>query len=214
MTKATVAHSGLTRKYSKEMPDGSWESAEATFFFEEDVPEGVNKDSHGAGLRASVKAQIDAEMSRQKEEIEELARKLIAPTSAAEEFAEEVGTIAVGPIKEEIIRAAEEKPPMPEEEVRTPIDAEGNELKVFKVQSMEVALTSGGDKFLKVFGGPWKRPWVPAWRQAAELLFDDIESMDLGVIGPPYPLHALVKMGEYKGRPSPDSIDHWKRIDG
>ena len=86
-------------------------------------------------------------------------------------------------------------------------------MKAFKVQSLEVAETAGGDKFLKVFGGPWKRPWIPAWGEVANSLFTDVEKMDLGVIGPPWPVEALVKMGEYKGRPSPDTVVEWRKIE-
>lgn len=217
MAKVTVA---LSRKWSAEIIPNVWETAEASFAIEDEPPEGVNRQSHAAAMRAEVKANVDAEMKRQKDEIrKEYSRP------AAEAFAEEVGgeieySTAPGrsldvpnqPAKEVV--PAEEKPPLPVEETRTPIDDAGDELRVFQVQSFEVARTEDGrgDAYLKVFGGPWKRPWIPAWGEVANALFDDVEKMDLGVIGPPYPLNAFVQMGEYKGRPSPQSVVRWERI--
>ena len=213
----------LTRKASIEMPSGNWESFEVSFAIEDEVPSGTNKESFAAGLNSYVKAVVDAAMEVQ---MGDMRKKLLLPSgSAAEEFAEEVGgEVNYNAPAKEKVPLSEEKPPMPSEdistqtgpaiveEVRTPIDDEGNELKAFKVQSLEVAETAGGDKFLKVFGGPWKRPWIPAWGEVANSLFGDVEKMDLGVIGPPWPVEALVKMGEYKGRPSPDTVVEWRKI--
>ena len=234
MPKVSVS---LTRKASIEMPSGNWESFEVSFAIEDEVPSGTNKESFAAGLNSYVKAVVDAAMEVQ---MNDMRKKLLLPSPAdegslAEEFAEEVGGEVnynepakdkapppeeKPPLPEDYRSGgvdynapAKEKPPVPQEEIRTPIDDEGNELKAFKVQSLEVAETAGGDKFLKVFGGPWKRPWIPAWGEVANSLFGDVEKMDLGVIGPPWPVEALVKMGEYKGRPSPDTVVEWKRIE-
>ena len=231
MAKLTAS---LTRKFSVELTDGQWESAEASFSFEEDVDQAEPKESKEdyaariseitSSIRAFVKAQVDAEMKRQKEEV------LGNPIEA---FAEEVGGEAkrYPPAEDATIlvsdtRPKEEKPPLPAggreaepapgEIVRTPLtDNQAS----FKVRWFEVAKTANGDKYLKCFGkGDWKREWVPAWSDVAELLFGDIEDMDTGELQPPYPLEATVEMGEYKNpksgktSPSPQKVVEWTRV--
>ena len=229
MTKVTVA---LSRKVS----DGAYGSFSATIGLEDEVPSGTNRDSFATGLRVWCKAFLDETLGDLREEY--LAASGAVDESIEEKFQENI-ELAVGGSDLRMRAAAfaqqaEEKPPLPSayeksvlvggresepapgEEVRTPLDEAGNELRSFQVQSFEVAETSGGDKFLKVFGGPWKRPWIPAWKDVAEELsgFQDIDEMDLQVYGPPFPVKAFVKMGEYKGRPSPDQVVSWERIGG
>ena len=232
MTKTTAS---LTRKASIEMPSGNWESFEVSFAIEDEVPSGTNKESFAAGLNSYVKAVVDAAMEVQ---MNDMRKKLLLPSPAdegslAEEFAEEVGgEVNYNEPAKEKVPLSEEKPPLPVEEknlvrnsewpdepafkkeVRTPIDDEGNELKTFIVKSIEIAETAGGDKYGKVYGGPWKRAWVPAWGNVMEDLFGKIDDMDLSMVKPPYPVIAYVKMGEYKNRPSPESIVEWRRIEG
>jgi hypothetical protein len=98
--------------------------------------------------------------------------------------------------------------------VRTPV-AEGQA--TFKVRWLEVAKTKGGDNYLKCYGkGSWKREWVPAWSDVAELLFGDIADMDEGELQPPYPLEATVTMkdDEYKGKKfrTADKVIEWTRV--
>ncbi len=58
---------------------------------------------------------------------------------------------------------------------------------------------------------------MPAWSDVAELLFGDIEDMDLGVVLPPYDLDAVVQMkdDEWKGRKfvGPDKVIEWERVE-
>ena len=226
MTKTTAS---LTRKASIEMPSGNWESFEVSFAIEDEVPSGTNKESFAAGLNSYVKAVVDAAMEVQ---MGDMRKKLLLPSPAdegslAEEFAEEVGgKVNYNEPAKEKVPPPEEKPPMPtepqggrgtepapKEEVRNPIDDEGNELKTFVVKSIEIAETAGGDKYGKVYGGPWKRACVTAWGDVMESLYGRIGDMDLGMVDPPYPVMAYVKMGEYKNRPSPESVVEWRRIE-
>ncbi len=231
MAKLTAS---LTRKFSVELTDGQWESAEASCSeedtFREYLPHVAEPESEEeyreakarfhAAMRAEVKAQVDAEMKRQRDEV---LGDGYAAQSVAEAFADEAGAKAEYTPAEESkppqpsapLPPTEEQPPLPSEEVvRTPI-AEGQA--TFKVRYFEVAETSGGDKYLRCYGrGSWKREWVPAWSDVAELLFDDIESMDLGEIQTPYPLEATVMMKDdtYKGKKfrTADKVVEWTRV--
>jgi len=217
MAKLTAS---LTRKFSVELTDGQWETAEASFSFEESY--GITSKSdeevqnYGTALRAFVKAQVDAEMKRQKNEV------LRDPV---ESFVEEVGaTVAVvaqhgsssGPKL-----PPEEQPPLPSEAAPLPEAkhiADTDYRKTFRIKTFEVAQTATGDKYLQCYGNaPWKRQWVPAWSDVAELLFGDINDMDLGVVLPPYTLDAVVQMkdDEYKGKKfiAPDKVTEWERVE-
>ncbi len=219
MAKVTVA---LSRKVS----DGQYGSFQANIGLEDDVPPGVSKDSHAAGMRVWCKAFLD-------ETLGDLRKEYLAVSEALDVD----GEVKSVPILETTFHttSAEEKPPLPgeivpnesgedidfriesapvHEVVRTPL--EDNQA-TFKVRYFEVAETSGGDKYLKCFGkGSWKREWVPAWSDVAELLFDDIESMDLGEIPTPYPLEATVMMKDdtYKGKKfrTADKVVEWTRV--
>jgi hypothetical protein len=214
MAKLTAS---LTRKFSVELSDGQWESAEASCSEEDDFRAPKPKESEEkyreakarfhAAMRAEVKAQVDAEMKRQKEEV------LRDPV---EVFAEEVDAAYMHRDIDDEDKVIPETPPLPTEIVRTPL-AEGQA--TFKVRWFEVAKTKSGDKYLKCFGkGNWKREWVPAWSDVAELLFGDIAEMDTGELQTPYPLEATVEMGEYKNpksgkvSPSPQKVIEWTRV--
>lgn len=104
-----------------------------------------------------------------------------------------------------------------DKEIRVP---EPENQQTFRVNAFVVAETKDKrDKYLQAWGdGPWSRKWVPAWKDVAELLFDDLQSMDPGTYPPPYDLEATVQMGTYKipqtGEvvPSPDRVIEWTRI--
>ena len=221
-----------TRKWSKMVAPDEWETVEHSFSTSDDVPSGTDADSHGASLRTSVRAQVNAEMEAQRDEILRVYKLPSAPVvdinaalSEAEGGAQidqdEAYLTAAGvPTDADLVKAgvqeklrqtaqAMETPP---QETRVPLDEQGNELRVFEVTFMVIAKTNAGDKYGQIYGHPWKRDWVPAWGPAMNLLFGDVESMDLGRIFPPYPVHAHVKMGEYEGRPSPDQIVGWEKI--
>lgn len=202
MAKLTAS---LTRKWSAMVAPDVWETAEVSFSAEDEG----EKSEAAMALRAYVKAQVDAEMKRQKDEIYE--QYGLAQRPAAVQFAEEVGATV------EVVR--EEKPPLPDEE---PIPtADDKYRKTFRIQSFEVAETQNGDKYLRCFGkAPWKRPWVPAWNDVAELVFGGIDEMDVGqVLGPPNgvgSLDAVVQMKDdvWKGRKfiGPDKVIEWERV--
>ena len=219
MTKVTIA---LSRKVS----DNNYGSFEATVGLEDEVPEGADKSSHAAATRAWCKAFLDETLGDMREEylstspIEKPYVDINAALSEAEVggewdmlVTEEVdASLPNAPKVATAVQDTAQQMETPPQETRVPIDDAGNELRQFIVQSFEVAETANGDKFLKVFGGPWKRPWVPAWGQVAGDLYGDIETMDLGVIAPPFPMTAFVRMGEYKGRPSPDQVVEFRRL--
>jgi len=118
MTKQIAS---LTRKASMEINPGQWETAEASFSIEDEVPEGANRESHGAALRASVKAQVDEEMKRQKEELFSPGSPVVNLEYEGTDF-ERVGVAAVDIVAaaDEMQRLqAEEKPPLPGEFVTT-----------------------------------------------------------------------------------------------
>ena len=219
MAKLTAS---LTRKFSVELTDGQWESAEASFAIEAD---GETQED-GASLRAFIKAQVDAEMTRQREDVFDIQDGHAALDnfeSASEAFAEEVGaTVTKADVAQDNREKGfkdvhvEEKPPLPQQPAK-PSPSDTDYRKTFRIQSFEVAQTQGGDKYLKCFGkAPWKRAWVPAWSDVAELLFGDINDMDLGVVGPPYDLDAVVQMkdDEWKGKKyiAPDKVIEWEQV--
>jgi len=219
MTKVTVS---LTRKVSVEMHDGRWESVEAACAIEDEVPQGTDRDSFAAGLRVYVKAVVDDTMTAHKKEL-----MSGGDIGLLEELVTEVGAIVGQAEGEKIDRQImEEPPPLPTEaveqmrevseklettEVRTPLPP-GH--KSFIITHIEVAESEYG-KYLKVYGYPNKsKPWVPAWNDAAQDLFDNMDGFSAGdTFPPPYPLEAVVEMGEYKGKPSPKSVVEWVRIE-
>ena len=192
MTKTTAS---LTRKASIEMPSGNWESFEVAFAIEDEVPSGTNRESFAAGLNSYVKVVVDAAMEVQ---MNDMRKKLLLPSpSAAEEFAEEVGGEVNynAPAKGKV---PEEKPPMPQEEVRTPLDeVTGEELASFKV-----------DYFI-VHGGTVKKYGASAWGEVMEALVG-IDDMDVGFrFEPPYPVKAFCTTSE-KG--FPNKVKFFERI--
>ena len=214
---------------------------------EDDVPEGTSRDSFQAGLRSWCIAKIndDIEVMRDIEDghaaldkfesasetfAEEVGATVAGkPSEFVEGYDPGASDVAVPPPN---VRRAEEKPPLPSDSLQEASgspssDSAGQKAvhaadtdyrKTFRVQSFEVAKTSTGDKYLRCYGkAPWKREWVPAWSDVAELLFGEIEDMDLGVIGPPYDLDAVVQMkdDEWKGKKyiAPDKIIEWERVE-
>ena len=247
MAKLTAS---LTRKWSAMVVPDVWETAEASFSIEDDIGEVSDDDKkpywtyaeeRATAARAFVKAEVDAEMGRQREEIrEQYGLSSIPPSyedqSVAEAFGAEVGGDVEFVVPENTYPGqaqAEEPPPLPggfveptghesvEETfkgpqiVRTPL--EDNQA-TFKVRWLEVAETVNGDKYLKCYGDSpkWKKKWVPAWSDVAELLFGDIEDMDTGELQPPYSLEATVMMKDdtYKGKTfrTADKVVEWTRV--
>jgi len=229
MTKVTVA---LSRKVS----DGAYGSFQANIGLEDDVPPGVSKDSHAAGMRAWCKAFLDETLGDMKDAYMALDNF----ESASEEFAEEVGAEVTNADVAQDNREkgfkdvhVEEKPPLPgkivpnesgadtdfriESEpvatvVRTPLT---DNQATFRVRYFEVATSGSRQKYLKCFGkGKWGREWVPAWNDKAKELsgFDGLDDMDDGEVQVPFPLEATVEMGEYKGKPSPNKVVEWTRV--
>ena len=217
---------------ARKASDGDYGSYQTTIGIEDEVPEGTNRDSFEASLYSWCKAVLDRHMGDLREEY--LAVSAEIDPAVVEDVAEHM----------EIAFPAEEKPPLPSAyeksvlpsepettvelaaqvfnmptEVRTSIP-EGQ--KTFKVNAFVVAQTDAGDKYLQVWGDSpdWSRKWVPAWSDQAELLFGDLETMDLGTIPPPYPLEATVEMGTWKNPksgktvPSPQKVIEWTRIEG
>jgi hypothetical protein len=223
MAKLTAS---LTRKFSVELTDGQWESAEASFAIEIEEPdEGVLQlKESGDAARAFVKAQVDAEMGRQKDEILGIRplEEVMDAINAAEAFGEEVGA--------EVTHTPEEKPPLPGDETRAAMAKEFTEVEVvrtplaegqatFKVRWLEVATTSQRQKYLRCYGDSplWKKKWVPAWNDQARQLsgFDGIDDMDDGELAVPFPLEATVMMKDdtYKGKTfrTADKVIGWTR---
>jgi hypothetical protein len=208
MAKLTAS---LTRKFSVELTDGQWESAEATFAIEDEYTgsDGPEEMEMGDALRAFVKAHVDAEMKRQREDV------LGDPV---EGFVEETGAVKTIDL--------EEPPPLPSEpaapeeaskEFKKYEGEQGKDYKSFPVERFEVALTNSKDKFLKVYGWPTKgkKDWVACWQDKTEDVFDGgVKDMDLGFYPPPFPMRATVVMTEYKGKPSPGVVVGWERADG
>lgn len=216
----------LGASISRKIGDGNYGSFEAARWFEGEVDGETDLDKAGDDLEDWLSVKVDKSIKEFEASLGLTALEIVAP-EVVEAVADSM----------EIAFPAEEKPPLPTdavqqmrdvsqelgtterdvaeaiEEVRVPIDDAGNELKSFVVKSIEIAETRGGDKFGKVYGGPWKREWIPAWADTMDALFGNIENMDLGMVLPPYAVKALVKMGEYKNRPSPDSVVEWKRTE-
>ena len=209
----------VTVSVSRKASDGAYGSYQANIGLEDDVPPGVSKDSHAAGMRAWCKAFLDETVGDMRDAYEALENF----ESASEAFAEEVGaTVTKADVAQDNREKGfkdvhvEEKPPLPQQPAK-PSPSDTDYRKTFRIQSFEVAQTQGGDKYLKCFGkAPWKRAWVPAWSDVAELLFGDINDMDLGVVGPPYDLDAVVQMkdDEWKGKKyiAPDKVIEWEQV--
>ena len=152
--------------------------------------------------------------------IEQFAKDVGAEVTRVPEKPSSPGEDSAPPPREEKppLPSAYEKSVLPTEEVRIPIP-EGQ--KTFKVNAFVVAQTDAGDKYLQVWGDSpdWSRKWVPAWSDQAELLFGELETMDLGTIPPPYPLEATVEMGTWKNPksgktvPSPNKVIEWTRLE-
>jgi len=216
-----------TESASIEIQDGEWRKMEASLTRGGLVEDGVDAEKAAVFLQNRVKqavkdeiqGEINAVMAlRDEPAAETFAKEVEAATTFTPEEApplpEETADLRIaGDVENGLAPLENDTPP---EIVRTPLA--DNEASFF-VRYFEVAKTGAGDKYLKTFGkGKWSRKWVPAWSDVAELLFDDIESMDLGEIPAPYPLEATVEMGEWtnpktkKTAPSPNKVLEWTRV--
>jgi hypothetical protein len=105
----------------------------------------------------------------------------------------------------------EKKLPAPEVETRTAIDDAGNELEKVPVDSIEILFAKSGNKYGRIKGGKWVKSGIAVFgRTLAEAPLEwDIDTLDVGEYDVPEGLTALIKMGVYQGKPSPDSVVGW-----
>ena len=101
--------------------------------------------------------------------------------------------------------------PSPETETYVAVDEAGNELEKVKVDSIEIMFAKSGNKYGRVKGGKYTKSGVAVFgRTLAEAPLEwDIDTLDVGLYDVPEGLTALIKMGTYQGKPSPDSVTGW-----
>ena len=115
------------------------------------------------------------------------------------------------PIKDAPQPEPQQVVPSPETETRTALDEAGNELEKFYVATVEILFAKSGNKYGRVKGGKWTDKGVAVWSDilAQPPLEWDLDTLDVGEYKVPEGVSALVKMGVYKGKPSPDSVVGW-----
>ncbi len=221
-----------TESASIEVRDGEWRKAEGTLTRSGTVENGVDTEKAFGILKNRVKQTVIEIVEGRLDVLMALRDEPFPEAFAEDAGADMVGAATAAGLKdvriEPVITSAspqEEPPPLPTGG-REAEPAPGGQLKhiadtdyrtTFRIQSFEVAQTATGDKYLKCYGkAPWKRAWVPAWSDVAELLFGEIKDMDLGVVGPPYDLDAVVQMkdDEWKGKKyiAPDKVIEWEQV--
>jgi len=212
MPKVTVS---LTRKVSVEMHDGRWESVEAACAIEDEVPQGTNKESFAAGLRAYVKAVVDDTMVAHKKELMSggdigLAEEQVL---SGADISTQTGPAIVDELPPLPTEAVEQMPGLAQAldttEVRTPLDEDtGEELVSFKVDWFMVHESESGSIYAKVHGGTVKKYGASVWGEVMEALVD-ISDMEPGFrFNPPYPVKAFCTTSD-KG--FPNKVKFFKR---
>ena len=165
---------------SRKVSDGEYGSFEGTIGIEDDVPQGSDRDSFAAGLRAWCKAFLDETLASQRKE-----------------YLQPPGILAVA--KQLGATVTEEAP----EPTRVPVDDDGNEYDIFVVDKLRIESTSTGTKIGKAFGGKWRKFGVMVWPEIMEALIGSIADLDVGQeFGPPKPGTKAKALLNEKGSPS------------
>ena len=176
---------------SRKVSDGEYGNFEGTIGIEDDVPQGSDKDSFAAGLRAWCKAFLDETLASQRKEY------LKAP--GIFEVAKQLGGMVTDDAE---LAAAVAQREFPEPRF-VPIDDDANEYDIFVVDKLRIESTSTGTKVGKAFGGKWKKFGVMVWPEVMEALIGSIADLDVGQeFGPPKPGTRAKALLNEKGSPS------------
>ncbi len=175
----------------------------------------VEGESEGVelGWEGNTDGDTDLDIAYEKKfaELDALATKFLNGASV-DEIASELGGVATQEGAEvtftpeeasiPVTSHIEEKPPMPgaAEEVRTPMDDNGDEFDIFPVDKFKIVVSDSGTKFAKVYGGRWQKFGVTVWEEVMEGVFP-IGDMDVGhEFAPPQAMKAKAILNE-KGNP-------------
>ncbi|KKM97436.1 hypothetical protein LCGC14_1168090 [marine sediment metagenome] len=173
---------------------------------EKDLPSGVDKDSFQAGLATWCIEKIQENTEKAaaaflngQPTVDEIAKALGAEVTAFDRGAEATAR-DYSPAEEPPPtggRAAEEAPAT---ETRTPIDDNGDEYDIFKVDKFKIVVTDSGTKLAKVYGGRWQKFGVTVWEEVMEGVFP-IGDLDVGhEFAPPQAMKAKAILND-KGNP-------------
>ena len=180
--------------YTRKVSDGNYGSHEYGEWFEGEI----GADTDIAKALATMKAGV-------KERVEQQITDFLNGASV-DEIASELGADVkyVDPLDPapEDFKPREETPPLPgaAEEVRTPMDDNGDEFDIFPVDKFKIVVSDSGTKFAKVYGGRWQKFGVTVWEEVMEGVFP-IGDMDVGhEFAPPQAMKAKAILNE-KGNP-------------
>ncbi len=171
----------------RKVSDGNYGSFEYGEWFESPIEADTDVDKALDALEANLTKRVEKRVDKflnGQPTVEQIASELGGEVTAFDRGAEATARD---------YSPAEETPPLPgaavlegearmrdnAEEVRTPMDENGDEYDIFPVERIKITVSDTGTKFAKVFGGRWQKFGVTVWEEVMEGVFP-IGDLDVG----------------------------------